>query len=221
MGTFSALLDICAGNSPIPGEFPAQKPLTRSFGVFLDLRLNKRLSKQSWGWWFETPSWSLWRTCWWLGTVMCQDICMQLLLPYYGFCSTPTFKTLTILCKSALEYSVPLGVVFPLSTKTHRFEQPRTCRSDIIFGLCGLNLAKYSLLYVMPLCKCLRSGFHKWWKVLVCLKEWGCLQKNLLSKQFCLNLTVGCELDFNAVTISNMCLWLSCSLNWTTAAWTD
>ena len=46
-----------------PGEFPAQRPVTRSFDVFFDLRLNKRLSKQSWGWWFETPSWSLWRQC--------------------------------------------------------------------------------------------------------------------------------------------------------------
>ena len=45
------------------GEFPAQRPVTRSFGVFFDLRLNKRLSKQPWGWWFETPSWSLWRHC--------------------------------------------------------------------------------------------------------------------------------------------------------------
>ena len=44
-----------------PGEFPAQRPVTRSFDVFFDLRLNKRLSKQSWGWWFETPSCSLWR----------------------------------------------------------------------------------------------------------------------------------------------------------------
>ena len=44
-----------------PGEFPAQRPVTRSFDVFFDLRLNKRLSKQSWGWWFETPAWSLWR----------------------------------------------------------------------------------------------------------------------------------------------------------------
>ena len=31
--------------------------------VFFDLRLNKRLSKLSWGWWFETPSCSLWRHC--------------------------------------------------------------------------------------------------------------------------------------------------------------
>ena len=44
-----------------PGEFPTQRPVTRSFDVFCDLRLNKRLSKQPWGWWFETLSRSLWR----------------------------------------------------------------------------------------------------------------------------------------------------------------
>ena len=63
METFSALLAICAGNSPVPGEFPAHRPVTRSFDVFFDLRLNKRWSKQSWGWWFETLSCSLWRHC--------------------------------------------------------------------------------------------------------------------------------------------------------------
>ena len=46
-----------------PGEFPTQRPVTRSFDVFIDLRLNKRLSKQPWGLWFETPSWSLWGQC--------------------------------------------------------------------------------------------------------------------------------------------------------------
>ena len=44
-----------------PGEFPAQRPVARCFDVFFDLRLNRRLSKQSWGWWFETISRSLWR----------------------------------------------------------------------------------------------------------------------------------------------------------------
>ena len=44
-----------------PGEFPTQRPVTRSFDVFFDMRPNKRLSKQSWGWWFETPSLSLLR----------------------------------------------------------------------------------------------------------------------------------------------------------------
>ena len=47
---FSALLALCAGNSPVTGEFPAQRPVTRSFDVFFDRLLNKRLSKQSWGW---------------------------------------------------------------------------------------------------------------------------------------------------------------------------
>ena len=60
---FSALPALCMGNSPVTGEFPAQRPVTRSFDVFFDLRLNKRLSKQSWGWWFVTPSRSLWRHC--------------------------------------------------------------------------------------------------------------------------------------------------------------
>ena len=46
-----------------PGEFPTQRPVTQSFDVFFDLRLNKRSSKQPWGWWFETSSWSLWRQC--------------------------------------------------------------------------------------------------------------------------------------------------------------
>ena len=60
METFSALLAIGAGNSPVTGEFPVQRPVTRRFDVFFDLRLNKRLSKQSLGWWFETPSCPLW-----------------------------------------------------------------------------------------------------------------------------------------------------------------
>ena len=52
---------------PLCGEFtgprwiPTQRPVTRSFDVCLDLRKNKRLGKQSWGWWFGTLSWSSWR----------------------------------------------------------------------------------------------------------------------------------------------------------------
>ena len=38
-------------------------PVTRSFDVFFDLRLNNRLSKQWRGLWFETPSRPLWRHC--------------------------------------------------------------------------------------------------------------------------------------------------------------
>ena len=60
METFSALLAIFARNSQVPGEFPAQRPVTQRFDVIFDLRPNKRLSKQSWGWWFEASSHPLW-----------------------------------------------------------------------------------------------------------------------------------------------------------------
>ena len=56
--TFSALLALCEGN-----ELPSQRPVTRSFGVFFDLRLNKRLSKRPIHRWFETPSCPIWRHC--------------------------------------------------------------------------------------------------------------------------------------------------------------
>ena len=61
--TFFALLALCAGNPPFTGEFPSQRPVTRTFDIFFDLRPNKRLSKQSWGWWFEAPSRPLCRHC--------------------------------------------------------------------------------------------------------------------------------------------------------------
>ena len=60
METFSALLAIWPGNSPVPGEFRAQRQVTRNFYVFFDLCPNTLLSKQSWGWWFETPSRTVW-----------------------------------------------------------------------------------------------------------------------------------------------------------------
>ena len=71
MEPFSALLAICAGNSLVTGEFPAQRPVTRIFDVFFDLRLNKRLSKQWWGWWLETSSRPLWRH---YNAICCEDV---------------------------------------------------------------------------------------------------------------------------------------------------
>ena len=59
--TFSALLALGAGNSPVTDEFPSQRPVTRDFDVSFDLRLKKQLNKQSRRWWFETPARSLWR----------------------------------------------------------------------------------------------------------------------------------------------------------------
>ena len=63
METFSALQVFCVGNSPVSGEFPSQRPVTQSFDSFFDLRLKKRLSKQSRRRGFESPSRPLWRHC--------------------------------------------------------------------------------------------------------------------------------------------------------------
>ena len=63
METFFRVTGPLCGEFTGPGEFPTQRPVTRSCDVFFDLRLNKRLSKEPWGWWFETLSWSLCRQC--------------------------------------------------------------------------------------------------------------------------------------------------------------
>ena len=63
METFSALLALFAGNSPVSGKFPAQRPVTRSFDAFFDLRLIKQQSKHSRCWWFERLSRPLWCHC--------------------------------------------------------------------------------------------------------------------------------------------------------------
>ena len=61
METFSTLRALCEGNPSATGGFPSQRPVTRSFDIFFDLRLNNRLSKQLRRRWFVTPSRSLWR----------------------------------------------------------------------------------------------------------------------------------------------------------------
>ena len=63
MEAFSALLALCEGNPTVTGEFPLQRPVTRVFNVFFDLRLKKRLNKHSKRLRFETPSRSFWRYC--------------------------------------------------------------------------------------------------------------------------------------------------------------
>ena len=83
METFSTLLTLCAGNSKVTGGFPSQRPVMRNFGVFFDLRLNKRSGKRWWGWWFETPSCPLWRhfnvtpSRWFENDYICRLLCLS------------------------------------------------------------------------------------------------------------------------------------------------
>ena len=62
-GKIFRVTGLLCGEFTGPGEFPSQRPVTRSFDVFFDMCLNKQVSKQSWDWWSETPSSSLWRQC--------------------------------------------------------------------------------------------------------------------------------------------------------------
>ena len=69
METFSALLALLEGNSPVTGECPSQRPVSRNFAVFFDLCLNKYF-KQFRRWWFEMPSCPLWRHCYTLAAAV-------------------------------------------------------------------------------------------------------------------------------------------------------
>ena len=62
-GKIFRITGLCAGTSQVSSAVPAQRPVTWSFDIFFDLHLNKQLSKQWWGWWFETSSCSLWGHC--------------------------------------------------------------------------------------------------------------------------------------------------------------
>ena len=89
METFSALLSLYAGNSPVTGEFPPQRLVMRNFDVFFDLHPNRRLSKHSSRRWFETPLRSLWRHC----NAMCTWIFCSCLWYVTYFTFIPTSQT--------------------------------------------------------------------------------------------------------------------------------
>ena len=90
METFCALLAFSAGNSLVTSESPTRRPVTRSFDISFYLYLDKWLSIQWWGWWFETPSRPLWRHC----NVFHIDPQSQMLTPrvYTAISSWPTNK---------------------------------------------------------------------------------------------------------------------------------
>ena len=95
---FSALLALCAGNSPVTGEFPTQRPVTRCVGVFFGLRLNQQLSKQWRRRWFEI--WGLGVGEWWIGefhglSLLCiiyYHTCNKLLITKLSLNLTPVIE---------------------------------------------------------------------------------------------------------------------------------
>ena len=100
-GTKSASLALCAGNYQVIGEFSVQKSVTRSFDIIFDLRLNKCLSKQSWGWWFKTPSCSLWRHC----NVICHSRQCIVMCTVFKYDNSPEHFPLTRFIEGAISHN--------------------------------------------------------------------------------------------------------------------
>ena len=118
------------GNSPVTGEFPAQRPLTRSFDVFFDLRLNERLSKQPSGWWFGMPSCSLWRHCNDTCLSVCAHwiyLCYQILYQFQSGC------LISYPCMQKNERYIKMG-------KQYKFDSPR---NNTHMHTLHLNLHQY------------------------------------------------------------------------------
>ena len=150
METFSALLAFCAGKSPVPGEFPSQRPVTRSFDVFFYLCLNKHVSKQSWGWWFKTPSLSLLRHC--NVVALSQNTCF------------PSIMTMSELAKSKLMIQMLLEMIPPLTNNCAKYTFVEficmLCDSKTYtyFGcvICGMVLVNFNHIiqgYFSLICK--------------------------------------------------------------------
>ena len=135
MEIFSALLALWAGNSPVTGEFPAQRPVTRGFDVSFDLRLNKWFSKISWGCWFDVPcNFTEWHTsgtsqvlnfvAHYFGLVQLQPIPSMTYYPWWRH-QMETFSVLLALC----ERNSPVPTGFPS-------QRPVTRSFDAFFDLC-------------------------------------------------------------------------------------
>ena len=149
METFSALLALCAGNSSVTGEFPAQRPVTRSLDVFFDLHLNKQLSKQSWGWCFQMPLRSLWRHCnvMWI-CVMC-DLFSQ--IQYWCVLNS---NISSVPMKYSAKIWIHLTVPNPKPKKTRK-RKPYAYFLDVLqFGLRAVCIAfTTQLVCKIPICK--------------------------------------------------------------------
>ena len=75
--TFPALLALCAGNAPVIGESPLRGQWRGALMFSSIWALNKRLSKQSRGWWFKPPSRSLWHHWQWLPIFFNNTCCLS------------------------------------------------------------------------------------------------------------------------------------------------
>ena len=132
------------GNSPVPGEFHTQRPVTRSFDVYFDLRPNKRLSKQSWSWWFETPSRPFWRHrnvlhLWHLWSHYTDEFYHGLLMPRFHLNFEHYHRKLLSACGL---WRHPGAVTTMVQTAKYDFKSIWTwCRCWFLIGWCPQSIA--------------------------------------------------------------------------------
>ena len=173
METFSVLLALCAGNSPITAEFPSQRPVKWSFDVFFDLSLKKkRLSKQSCGWWFEIPSCSLWHHCneWGIsGMVLPCLICAK-------YCFVAIFWVPNGLLWSVWIYCSVFPYITEVPISKHSMLRVNTCDCH-----CAKPLHKPGISYWNSN-PCQRTALNLDLKVLVLLGKpiWKCLNLQIM-----------------------------------------
>ena len=109
---------IVRGIHQLTGEFSSQRPVTRSFDVFWDLRPNKRLSKQSTRRWFETPSRSIW--------------------PHYNVCASSSLSLLSPSsrhCPRPIRHLITSIVVIMIIIRNNH--HTACCWIRIVMKLCG------------------------------------------------------------------------------------
>ena len=153
MEIFSALLALYMGISRVTGEFPLQRPVTPSFDVFFDLCLNKRRSKQSWSWWFETPSCSLLHHCNGMDNAIIKNPTTKI-WNHMGFNSLIKYKSVLINVKVAMS----------LSTSVYRSGNANTLIHDyqVIHVLNSLRAKCFrgSKTYICSLCHSSTLTWH-------------------------------------------------------------
>ena len=144
MEAFSVLLALCAENWMVTGEFPSSRQVPRSFGVFFDVRLNKRLSKQSRRRWFGTQSRSLWRHC--IAIYALYFISYNFVFPIARWCSRQSIPRSQNTCIILRRYCMHIFY------RCHRFYDGcflcYYCRDLVVNDTCWL-LPMLNKIYIM------------------------------------------------------------------------
>ena len=189
MEAFSALTAFCAGNTPVTGELPTQRPMTRSFDVFLDLRLKQQLSKQWRRRLFETPFRSLWLQChgvdrvshyihlYWNDATWANQITValwfiQFLVPRLGPCLDVIAIRFSFCLKCGFCTYAKQIITAPGSVLTFPIVFRPSCTQQ--------QLVRYERAIILFIVTLIRFYFANWYLV----RSWGIYDVNVSTRHF-------------------------------------